>query len=95
MEFGSENFVNLYRSFQIAIPRTVRGLAVDILWAMNTHAIIAATGQALCEVSDKTALPLPHVQSKITPSMIPLLPHIIRNCGHCKSPVTTGVAAVF
>ena len=95
MEFGSENFVNLYRSFQIAIPRIVRGLAVDILWAMNTHAIIAATGQALCEVSDKTAVLLPHVRSKIAPSMIPLLAHIIRNYGHYKSPATTGVAAVF
>lgn len=54
VEFGGGNFINLNQSGQIAAPRIVRGLAVDILWPLSTRMIFAATGQSLCETQDSS-----------------------------------------
>ena len=53
VEFGSENFINLNQSGQIAAPRTICGLTVDILCPLNTRTIIATIGQALRKVQDR------------------------------------------
>ena len=53
VEFGSENFIILNQNGQIAAPRTICGLAVDILWPLNTRTIIVSTGQALRELQDR------------------------------------------
>jgi hypothetical protein len=91
MEFGSENFINLNQSGQIAASRTICGLAVDILCPLNTRTVIAATGQALREVQDR-----PHFYCRLCecnniPSMTPPLAHIIHHYGRCKSPEVTDV----
>ena len=49
LELGSENFINVNQSGLTAAPRTIRGLAVDLLWPLNT----CITIQTLCEVHDR------------------------------------------
>lgn len=91
MEFGSENFINLNQSGQIAAPRTICGLAVDILCPLNTRTVIAATGQALREVQDRPHFYCRLCECNSIPSMTPPLAHIIHHYGRCKSPEATGV----